>query len=488
MSVPVGFVVAASHARARKLVPLLTLGTPPVLIVLIATAAFAGTSFDPGVVRPVSRRLRHAPGGGQLARLRAPLDGYPARPGLGLDDSSGSEVDRSRPSGHAARIMTHPSDESLLALAVRARRARAEGRRRRRRGDRSIGLGALGQGAARRARAGRRGRPSLGRYAGDEGQAGRAHVDLRSHPRGPRSLRRRRARARRPLAGRSFRRPGRSERDRQRPFPDLDLFDPAMGELDAGKAIAIARAAEDAARAFDPRITNSEGATFSRTAGAVALVLSGGFRGGYRGLVRVALRRPGRRRRGRQEAPRLPLDRQALPGRARRSRGGRTRGRAAHAAQARREARSRPARRPVVFDPDAARSILGTVRGLRRWAAPSGASRATSSAARAPRSRARSSRIVDDPLIPRAPGSRPFDGEGLLGAQERASSSSGVLKTYLCDSYSARKLGRASTGSAVARRRAAASGARRRTSSSSRRRRKRRRSSTAPSAASTSPR
>ena len=41
-SVPVGFVVAASHARARKLVPLLTLGTPPILVVLIGTAAFAG--------------------------------------------------------------------------------------------------------------------------------------------------------------------------------------------------------------------------------------------------------------------------------------------------------------------------------------------------------------------------------------------------------------------------------------------------------------
>jgi hypothetical protein len=41
-SVPVGFVVAASHARARKLVPLLTLGTPAALLVLIGIAAFAG--------------------------------------------------------------------------------------------------------------------------------------------------------------------------------------------------------------------------------------------------------------------------------------------------------------------------------------------------------------------------------------------------------------------------------------------------------------
>jgi hypothetical protein len=41
-SVPVGFVVAASYARARKLVAVLTLGTPPVLLGLIGIAAFAG--------------------------------------------------------------------------------------------------------------------------------------------------------------------------------------------------------------------------------------------------------------------------------------------------------------------------------------------------------------------------------------------------------------------------------------------------------------
>src|SRR5258706_9977454 len=64
------------------------------------------------------------------------------------------------------------------------------------------------------------------------------------------------------------------------PFPDLDLFDPAMGELDAGTAIEMAKAAENAARGFDSRITNSEGATVSRTPGSVGIVLSGGFRGG----------------------------------------------------------------------------------------------------------------------------------------------------------------------------------------------------------------
>jgi PmbA protein len=55
--------------------------------------------------------------------------------------------------------------------------------------------------------------------------------------------------------------------------------------------------------------------------------------------------------------------------------------------------------------------------------------------------------VVDDPLIPRAPGSRPYDGEG-LASRKNVIVEKGVLKTYLCDSYSARKLSRESTGSA----------------------------------------
>ncbi len=55
--------------------------------------------------------------------------------------------------------------------------------------------------------------------------------------------------------------------------------------------------------------------------------------------------------------------------------------------------------------------------------------------------------IVDDPLIARAPGSRPFDGEG-LASRRNVVVDKGMLQMYLCDSYSARKLGRASTASA----------------------------------------
>jgi PmbA protein len=55
--------------------------------------------------------------------------------------------------------------------------------------------------------------------------------------------------------------------------------------------------------------------------------------------------------------------------------------------------------------------------------------------------------MVDDPLIPRGPGSRAFDGEGLL-ARRNVVVEKGVLQTYLLDTYSAKKLGKQSTGNA----------------------------------------
>jgi len=55
--------------------------------------------------------------------------------------------------------------------------------------------------------------------------------------------------------------------------------------------------------------------------------------------------------------------------------------------------------------------------------------------------------VFDDALRPRGLGSRPFDGEGLASGR-RAMVEDGVLKSFLLDTYSARKLGMESTGSA----------------------------------------
>lgn len=243
-----------------------------------------------------------------------------------------------------------------------------------------------------------------------------------------------------PFAG-----PADPERICKPPFPDLDLYDPAGGEVDAARAIAIAQEAEKAAFDFDPRITNSDGATFARTAGCTAMVLSGGFRGGFAGsyaslvVVPVADDEGDKKRRGFHWTAKRHLAALDDP---------REVGREA----ARRTLRKLGARKvptceaPVIFDPDAARSILGLLAGC---AMGSSIWRKSSYLAGREGTPIASElvTVVDDPLIRAAPGSRPFDGEGLASVKNVVVDG-GVLKTYLCDSYSARKLGRSSTASA----------------------------------------
>ena len=229
------------------------------------------------------------------------------------------------------------------------------------------------------------------------------------------------------------------------PFPELDLYDPAGGAITAAEAVALAKRGEEAARAFDARITNSEGATFGRAAGAYALVLSGGFRAGSAGsyaslvVTPVADDEGGKKRRGHHWTARRFLAELDSPEEVGRE--------AARRTLRKLGARKVPtAEAPVVFDPDAARGMVGLlascVMGSSIW-------RKSSYLVGREGTRIGSDMItiVDDPLMPRAPGSRAFDGEG-LAARRNVVVEAGVLRTYLCDSYSARKLGRASTASA----------------------------------------
>jgi PmbA protein len=228
-------------------------------------------------------------------------------------------------------------------------------------------------------------------------------------------------------------------------MPDLELYDPAGGSVNAAQAVAIATTSESAARAFDPRISNSDGATFGRTAGGFGIVLSSGFRASYRGsyqslnVVPLAEDVGGKKRRGYHwTAKRFLADLDDVE-------------------EVGREASRRTLRKlgartvatsevPVVFDPDAARGILGLMAGCIMG---SSIWRKSSYLLDREGTRVASSLVtmVDDPLIKRAPGSRPFDGEG-LASRVNVVVESGILRTYLCDSYSARKLSRESTASA----------------------------------------
>ena len=228
-------------------------------------------------------------------------------------------------------------------------------------------------------------------------------------------------------------------------WKDLDTFDDGVSRISADEALDRALRGERAAFDFDPRISNSEGASFTRARGVSALVTSGGFAGSDYGTYASIVVNPvaddegGKKRSGYHwSASRHYADLEDS--------------RAVGEEAARRTIAQLGAKKlptqelPVVFDKDAARSILslfaGCVLGGSIW-------RKSSYLVDRLGTRVASDLvdIVDDPLLPRAPGSRAFDGEGLLSRRTTVVES-GVLKSYLMDTYSARKLGVKSTGSA----------------------------------------
>jgi PmbA protein len=228
-------------------------------------------------------------------------------------------------------------------------------------------------------------------------------------------------------------------------LPDLDLWDPAVERVEATDAIAWAREAEDAARAASPEITNSEGAEMGTDAGRVAYASSLGFAGGYRGshaslwVVPVASRDGGMQRDSWYTTDRklAGLDAPAAVGRE----------------AARRTLRRLGARRaptsecPVVYDPETAATLLrhlaGAISGGALYRRMSFLVDRLGDEVASPLLT-----VVDDPLRPGGPASRPFDGEGVRQAT-RTVIERGVLRSYLLDSYSARRLGLATTGNAV---------------------------------------
>jgi PmbA protein len=98
---------------------------------------------------------------------------------------------------------------------------------------------------------------------------------------------------------------------------------------------------------------------------------------------------------------------------------------------------------PVIFDPQMAatliRHIAGAASGPSLYRGASFLLNRLGETIAAP-----SITIVDDGTMPGALGSRPFDGEG-LPTRRTVLVDRGVLTSYLLDSYSARKLGLAST-------------------------------------------
>lgn len=239
--------------------------------------------------------------------------------------------------------------------------------------------------------------------------------------------------------------PDASELSSQAQWRDLETFDDAVSRITADEALERSLAGERAAFDFDSRITNSEGASFTRARGVSALVTSGGFAGSDLGtyasvvVTPVADDEDGKKRRGYHwSASRHYGDLESSQA---------VGEEAARRTIAQLGAKKLPTQElPVIFDKDAARSILGLFAGCilggSIWRKSSYlVDRVGSLVA------SELITIIDDPFLARGPGSRAFDGEGLL-SRRNVVVQDGKLQTYLLDTYSARKLGRRSTASA----------------------------------------
>ena len=225
---------------------------------------------------------------------------------------------------------------------------------------------------------------------------------------------------------------------------DLQLYDEAIAALPTDRKIEMAKACEDAARSYDPRITNSEGARCATTLGKMLLVTSSGFAGEYRGthcgLMVAPIARDGEQMQvggwGDRQRWLHKLDAPAALG---------------HEA-ARRALNKLGARKvatqevPIVFDASMAAELLDSffeaVSGESVFRHASFLVGKLDEVIAAP-----ILNIIDDGHLPGAIGSRPFDGEG-LPTRRTAVVENGVLRNYLLNTYTARKLGLRSTANA----------------------------------------
>ena len=225
---------------------------------------------------------------------------------------------------------------------------------------------------------------------------------------------------------------------------DLGLFDPELPNFPTDERIEWARRAEAAALAFDPAITNSQGGSFSLGTGSVLLANSKGFMGSYEGssvslsVIPIAERDDAMERDHWYSSGRSVRE-LASPEEV---------GRIAAERTVRRlgARKVKTQRVPVIFDPETAGEIAGTIfPALSGYSVFRNATFLKDRIGEAVASPLLT--LVDDGRRPRGFGSRPFDGEG-LPTRRNTPIEKGVLKYYLCDSYSGRKINARPTGSA----------------------------------------
>jgi PmbA protein len=225
-------------------------------------------------------------------------------------------------------------------------------------------------------------------------------------------------------------------------IPDLELMH--EWDLQSAEAIRIAIECEDAARAFDSRVTNSEGATVASSSGVRAYGNTHGFLATYPksshsiSCVVVGEANGDMERDYWYSSTRDACDLEAP------EEIGKTAAR--RTVQRLGSHKIKTDRAPVLFAPEVARGFIGHAIG------------AISGGAQYRRSsfllNAAGEKIFPDfvqiqerPHIPKAMASRPFDAEGVT-TRDRDLVIDGVLQGYILGSYSARRLGLETTGNA----------------------------------------
>jgi PmbA protein len=226
---------------------------------------------------------------------------------------------------------------------------------------------------------------------------------------------------------------------------DLDLYYDDVYSLSTADRIEYARRAEKAAMAVDPRIKNSDGGYFDAATGRKVLANSLGFIGEYQRsfcsvtAVPIAQDDNGAMQRDYWYSAARSLKKLETPEVVGRE--------AARRTLRRLGARKVPTTQvPIVFDPMVSRTVVEHVfegangdavyRGASFFAGKLGEQIAGTNVT-----------VVDDGTMVGGFGTAPFDGEG-VPTRQTVVIENGVLKSYLLNTYTAKKLGLHTTGNA----------------------------------------
>src|SRR3954463_10398042 len=228
---------------------------------------------------------------------------------------------------------------------------------------------------------------------------------------------------------------------------DLDLYHKDVYSLSTADRIDYARRAEKAALTADKRIKNSEGGSFEAATGTKVLANSLGFVGEYSRSYCSVSAVPIASENGDQSAMQRDywystartlkkLESPEEVGKV-----------AAQRALRRIGAKKVPtARVPIVFDQQTSRQLLGEI-----FDAVTGDAVYRSASFLAGKLgeqiAGKNITVVDDGTIPGGFGTSPFDGEG-VPTRRTTVIENGVLKSYLLNTYTAKKLGLQTTGNA----------------------------------------